>query len=314
MEPTVLHRREWGSGQPVIAMHPLGLESSAFEGFGMVLARHGMRTIAIDLPGFGRTPMLEGRLTSAAMAAPVIELARSLPVPPVVLGISMGGRVALEAALTAPDAFRGVIAIAPYLPWLRHRFVLDRAWVIEPRIADWMPFEHLWPVLRWLARALETLPYLRDDEVAQAGARLVYYMSCPATRTSFIAAAREMALEQPYGEHGLWTRLADIAVPAAFIWGARDQLVSLRFSRAVARAVPHVPQFLLPCLGHWVNGPHHRCLAETIAELVTGMLEGAVLDPDFEDASGVRFVARGCSAGSTPIPATRPLGASGHGA
>jgi pimeloyl-ACP methyl ester carboxylesterase len=312
MEPIVLYRREWGDGQPVIAMHPLGLESSAFEGFGMVLARHGMRTIAVDLPGFGRTPMPAVRLTPAAMAEPVIALARSLERPPVLLGISMGGRVALEAALTAPDAFLGVISIAPYLPWLRYRLLMDRAWVIDPRIADWMPLEHAWPVLRWLARALETLPYLRDDEVAQAGARLVYYMSCPATRAGFIAAARELALDQPFGEHGLWTRLPGIAVPATFVWGKRDQLVSLRFSRVVARAAPRVPQLLLPCLGHWVNGPHHRCLAATVAGLVTGMLVGAVLEPDLEDASGVCFVTRDCIAGRT-APAVPVLGAS-HGA
>jgi pimeloyl-ACP methyl ester carboxylesterase len=305
MEPIVLNRREWGYGQPVIAMHPLGLESSAFEGIGMVLARHAMRTIAVDLPGFGKTPMPPGRLTAAAMAVPVIELARSLPAPPVVMGLSMGGRVALEAALTAPDAFRGVIAIAPFLPWVRYRAIMDRAWVIDPRIADWLAFEHLWPVLRWVARALETLPWLRDDEVAQAGARLVYYMSCPATRTSFIAAAREMALDQPYGEHGLWTRLPGIAVPAAFVWGEQDQLVSLRFSRAVARAVPEVPQLLLPCLGHWVNGPHHRCLAETVATLVGGMLEGAVLEPDRASSNGVAFVTRPCVVprATAPVPA-----------
>jgi pimeloyl-ACP methyl ester carboxylesterase len=314
MEPIVLHRREWGYGQPVIAMHPLGLESSAFEGIGMVLARHGMCTIAVDLPGFGRTPLTTGPPTPAAMAAPVIELARSLATPPVVLGLSMGGRVALEAVLTAPDAFRGVIAIAPYLPWLRHRFIMDRAWMIDPRIASWVPFERAWPVLRWLARTLETLPYLRDDEVAKAGARLVYYLSCPATRAGFVAAAREMALDQPYGEYGLWTRLPDIAVPTAFVWGQQDQLVSLRFSRAVARAVPHVPQLLLPCLGHWVNGPHHRCLAKIIADLVAGMIQGAVLEPDFEGPGGVSFVTRHCLVGRAPAPVVPVLGASGHGA
>ena len=31
--------REWGRGAPVIALHPLGLDSSGFEGFGNVLAR-----------------------------------------------------------------------------------------------------------------------------------------------------------------------------------------------------------------------------------------------------------------------------------
>ena len=139
--------------------------------------------------------MPEQPLTSAVMAKPVIELARSLEERPVVLGISMGGRVALEAGLQAPDAFAGVIAIAPYLPWLRFRIVMQSAWLIDPRIADWLPLERAWPVLRWLAHAFETLPYLRDDELAQAGARLVYYMSCPATRAGLIAAAREMALE-----------------------------------------------------------------------------------------------------------------------
>ena len=215
----MLHSREWGVGQPVIAMHPLGLDSSAFEGFGQVLASRGMRTIAVDLPGFGRSPEPDRPLTPAVMAEPVIELARSLPIPPLVLGVSMGGRVALEAALTAPDAFRGVIAIAPSLPWLRFRPLLGLASLVDPRAADWLPLERAWPVLRWLARTLERLPCLREDELAQAGARLVYYLSCPATRASFISAARELALDPPYGELGLWTRLPRITIPMTMVLG-----------------------------------------------------------------------------------------------
>jgi pimeloyl-ACP methyl ester carboxylesterase len=309
----VLHRREWGAGQPVIAMHPLGLEASAFEGFGIVLAHAGMRTIAVDLPGFGRTPMPDRPLTPAAMAEPVIELARSLATPPIVLGISMGGRVALEAALLAPDAFRGAIAIAPYLPWLRFRLFVEWARFVDPGVADWMPFERAWPVLRWLAHALETLPYLRDDELAQAGARLVYYMSCPATRAAFIAAARELALDPAYGEQGFWTRLPHIAVPTAFVWGERDQLVSLRFSRPVARACPHVPQVLVSCVGHWINGPHHRCLAGAVTGLVAGMLDGTVPEANREHASGVRFVTRPCAA-EQALPGPVTFGVSRHGA
>jgi pimeloyl-ACP methyl ester carboxylesterase len=296
-------------------MHPLGLDSSAFEGFGTVLARRGMRTIAVDLPGFGRTPIPERAPTAAVMAEPVIALARSLPAAPVVLGISMGGRVALEAALAAPDAFRGVIAIAPYLPWLRFRVLTGAAgWFIDPRVAAWMPFEHVWPALRWLARALETLPYLRDDELAQAGARLVYYLSCPATRVGFLAATREMVLDPALGPEGLWTRLAGLAVPAAFVWGERDRLVSLRFARAVARSCPDVPQLLLPCVGHWINGPHHRCLAEAVAGLVTGMLAGPPPVPDRTDASGVRFVTRPCGVGAGGAVRVPVLGADHHGA
>jgi pimeloyl-ACP methyl ester carboxylesterase len=309
----MLYQRVWGDGQPVIAMHPLGLDSSGFEGFGTVLARSGMRTIAVDLPGFGRTPAAVGRPTPAAMAEPVIALARSLSVRPFVLGISMGGRVALEAALEAPDAFRGVIAIAPFLPWLRFRFLLQGAALIDPRVADWLPLEHAWPGLRWLARALETLPYLRDDELAQAGARLVYYMSCPATRAGVLAASRELALDPPFGARGLWTRLPAIAVPTAFVWGERDQLVSLRFSHAIARSCPALPQVLLPCLGHWINGPHHRCLAAAISGLVADVVDGTALEPDPAGGDGVRFVRRACTVGGVPSAVTSVLGVSGRG-
>jgi pimeloyl-ACP methyl ester carboxylesterase len=185
------------------------------------------------------------------------------------VGISLGARVALETALGAPDAVRAVVAVAPALPWLRFRFLLRAVRVLDPELAaKWLPFEYAWPLLRWLAASLEELPYLRDDELAQAGARLVYYMSCPATRASFLSAAREMALEPALGRKGFWTHLRSLAVPALFVWGERDRLVSTSFAHRVALTRPEVPQLLLPCVSHWINGPHHRCLAEAMAVVV----------------------------------------------
>jgi pimeloyl-ACP methyl ester carboxylesterase len=303
-----LHLREWGKGQPVIAMAPLGLDAAAFAGFGTALERRGMRTIAVDLPGFGRTPAPDAPLTPALLAASVIELARGLDERPVVLGISLGGRVALEAALTAPELFRAVIAVAPYLPWRRYRFLLEWASLIDPRIAGWMPIERVWPLLRWLARALEAVPYVGDDQVAQAGARLVYHLACPATRASFLSAARELALDPAEGPRGLWTRLRRIAVPAAFVWGERDQLVSLRFSRTVARECPQARQLLLPCVGHWINGPHHRCLADAVGLLVQDLLDGTTRVAPTCERDGVRFLAGPCGGSEEPgEPPPMPL-------
>jgi CubicO group peptidase (beta-lactamase class C family)/pimeloyl-ACP methyl ester carboxylesterase len=309
--PTVPYHRGWGRGAPVIALHPLGLESSAFSGVGKALARRGFETIGVDLPGFGRTPAPDGPLTPAVLAEPVIALARELGTP-AILGISLGGRVALEAALTAPDAFRSVIAIAPALPWLRFRPLFQLAYLIDPRAAAWLPLERAWPVLRWLARALETTPWLRDDDLAQAGARLVYYFSCPATRASFISATRELALDPPLGEQGLWTRLRGLDVPAAFVWGERDRLVSSRFSRRVAETCPSARQLLLPCVGHWLNGTHHQCLAEAVAALVEGPLAGGAAT-----GGGTQLVTYPClAAGAVPAPHVEPLAVPGerHGA
>lgn len=308
-----MRTREWGTGQPVIAMHPLGLESSAFEGVGRALAPLGFRTIAVDLPGFGETPMPEGRLTPAALAAPVVELAHSLDRAPVVLGVSMGGRVALETALLAPARVRAVVAIAPFLPWTRFRPMLDLAWLIHPRLAAAVPFEMAWPALRLLSRALEVVPWIRDDPMAQAGMRFVYYLSCPATRAGFIAAAREMALDPASGPDGLWARLRDLAVPTAFVWGGRDQIVSLRFSRMIARECPPAAQLLLPCVGHWLNGPHHSCLAATLSGLIPRLLAGGPADATAARHGDVDFLVRPCVV-NAPGPIASPAPALEGGA
>ena len=94
-----MYYQQWGAGDPLIALHPLALESTAFAGVATALEPLGLRTLAADLPGFGRTPAPDDTaLTPAVLAQPVIELARSLERPPLLLGMSQGDRVALEAA------------------------------------------------------------------------------------------------------------------------------------------------------------------------------------------------------------------------
>jgi pimeloyl-[acyl-carrier protein] methyl ester esterase len=275
-----VHKRQWGQGRPVIALHPLGLESSGFAGFGKVLAKRGIRTTALDLPGFGQSPAPPNvALKPALLAEPVIARARAMREKPVVIGISLGGRVALEAALTAPETFHSVIAIAPYMPWRRHRIVLQSARLLRPGAAAWMPLERIWPQLRWLADTIEKIPYIRDDELAQSAARFVYYAACPATRASFLNAARELALDPAFGEEGLWTRLPTLPIPAAFVWGERDGLVSSKLADSVRETLPTATQVLVPCASHFLNGPHHRCIADGVARLLEGPLRPGVTRP-----------------------------------
>ena len=77
----MLHYQEWGAGDPLIALHPLALESSAFGGLAKDLAGQGLRTLAVDLPGFGRSLAPDEPLTPKVLAAPVLELARGLETP-----------------------------------------------------------------------------------------------------------------------------------------------------------------------------------------------------------------------------------------
>jgi pimeloyl-ACP methyl ester carboxylesterase len=267
--------REWGSGAPVLALHPLALESSAFERLGPALAARGLRLIAVDLPGFGRTPAPDAPLTPARLAAPVLELAGALGARPALVGISMGGRVALEAALRAPELFRAVVPVAPYLPWRRHRWAFGLARLFSPALAEKIPVELAWPALRWITDQALRSPFLADDAVLHAGVRMVYYSACPATRRALVSATREMALDPAFGPRGLWTRLRGLRVPATFVWGEQDRLVPVAFARPVAETLPAARQVRAPCLGHALQGPHATCLAELLADAL--LAPGAAL-------------------------------------
>lgn len=268
-----MHYQEWGAGDPLIALHPLALESTAFAGVGAELSNLGLRTLAVDLPGFGQTPMQEGGLTPSALAAPVIELARSLERKPILLGMSLGGRVALEVAFQAPELVRGVVLIAPYLPWRTHRRAVALARYLDPSWAHKLPLERIWPLLKRTTHLLEAIPALEHDWFARACVRVAYYLSCPATREAFLSASRELALDPAFGEHGTWTRLEALEVPSVFLWAGRDRLIPASHAQDVAETLPEAVQMTAPCSGHFVNFAHFRCLERAVKMATARVLD-----------------------------------------
>jgi 3-oxoadipate enol-lactonase len=75
------------------------------------------RCVALDLRGWGASSALDGRYDLDAMAGDVLALLSSLRSGPVVLvGHSMGGKVALMAATTKPEGLSGLVLVAPAPP------------------------------------------------------------------------------------------------------------------------------------------------------------------------------------------------------
>jgi pimeloyl-ACP methyl ester carboxylesterase len=66
-------------------------------------------------------------------------------------------------------------------------------------------------------------------------------------RAAFYAAARNIYLEEPRGERGLWTRLPDLEPQALFIWGRKDNIVPIGFERHVREALPGAVHLELDC-------------------------------------------------------------------
>ena len=71
------------------------------------------RVIAPDLPGYGASPPLAQIMSMRRFADSVLELLDALGIArSTVVGLSMGGLVAMELGLAAPDRVDGVVLAA----------------------------------------------------------------------------------------------------------------------------------------------------------------------------------------------------------
>src|SRR6476661_4071646 len=219
---------EAGSGPPVLLLHGLGATKASFLPTVAALAqRH--RAIAVDLPGFGDS----GKPLGAPYDAPffaraVIATLDALGLERAALvGNSMGGRVALEVGLTAPERVDRLVLLAPSLAWLR-----DRPWapllrLVPPQLGAVQPAPRA--VVEAIVRRL--IPGGQDGWTAAGVDEFLRSYLSPRGRAAFYGAARNIYLEEPHGPDGFWTRLPALARPSLFVWGRQDRLVPRAFSR-----------------------------------------------------------------------------------
>jgi pimeloyl-ACP methyl ester carboxylesterase len=231
---------EAGTGPPLLALHGLGGTKASFLPTLGALG-DAFRVIAVDLPGFGDSV----KPVRAAYDAPYFARAMTAVLDAAgidrahVAGNSMGGRVALEMALTAPDRVDRLVLLSPAMAWLRSRRFAPVVRLLRPELSMVpMPVEglvrRLFPTDGWAAAGV--------DEFLRA-------FGTPRGRHAFNAAARNIYLDEPHGNDGLWSRLGGITHPSLFVWGRRDRLVPIAFMRHVERAFPAARHVELDC-GH----------------------------------------------------------------
>jgi len=238
---------EAGEGPPLVCLHGLGGTKASFLPTLAALAPEGRRVIAIDLPGFGDSSKPHAAPYDARwFAAVVADVLDAFGYERADLaGNSMGGRIAIELGLTAPDRVDRLVLLAPALAWLRER---PWKWVLQvplPRLGYLQPTPRrlVEPIVRRLIPGGD-----RGWTAAGVDEFLRSYLT-PAGRYAFYESLRNIYRDEPYGEQGLWTRLKRLTPPALFVWGHQDVLVPISFMRHVERALPAATHLELDC-GH----------------------------------------------------------------
>lgn len=106
-----------GAGPTLVFLHFFGGSSRSWAG---VMEEMGAeRTcLAVDVPGFGVSDPLGPDCTVEAQAAAIEALLDRLEVGPCVLvGHSMGGKIAVVMAARRPHQVEGLVLVAPSPPW-----------------------------------------------------------------------------------------------------------------------------------------------------------------------------------------------------
>lgn len=234
----------------VICLHGLGSNKASF--FETVAALATDHTVhAIDLPGFGSSdkPALGNydapwfsEAVSSYMSARGIEHAH-------LVGNSMGGRIAIEVGFRYPERVSSLSLLAPALAF-RRRQLARLVRLVRPELAA---IPH--PLREALVRDHFLDLFADRERLDPAAADIAVEEFCRsyrsrAARVAFFAAARNIYLDEPYGEDGFYARLANLEPPALFIWGDKDRLIPAAFSRHVAEALPRASQQILSNCGH----------------------------------------------------------------
>lgn len=254
----------------VLLLHGLGAtNASMLPVLADLAADH--RVIAPDSPGFGASDAPRGPYSPAWFAAWAEAFQRVTHSRGcVVIGNSLGGRIALECALTNPRSVRGLVLLTPSPAFRRFRQYVPLVRLLTPELARLpLPLSHRLVIegLRWMFSDADRLPGAWYDAAADEAVRV---LADRAHRVAFFSCARQIYLEQAYGKNGFWQRLPGLLPPALFVWGDRDRLVPSSFARHVGDALPGASQIVIKDCGHVPQFEHP---AETMA-LVRAFIEG----------------------------------------
>lgn len=257
-----IHYVEWPgpAERTFVLVHGLGGSHLNWVLVGAGLAEHG-RVLALDLPGFGRSPRAgrSGRLTAQrAVVSRFIEAVAGGPV--VLVGNSMGGGIAMMQAAVEPSSVEGLVLTCSVYPWARGGFPSPvviggfAAYRIR-RVGEWVArqrFERLDAdrmvrlSLRLATADLRRIP----EEVIRAHVDLLLErQGDPEVVQSFIEAARSLISlgRSPDRARAIMDR---IVCPVLAIHGRRDRLVPAAFAWAATEAHPDWWIRVLPDVGH----------------------------------------------------------------
>lgn len=247
-----VHYRELGAGPAIVLVHGLGGNMRNFDYLPLQELARAHRLVLIDRPGSGHSPRRDdARAALSAQANVVAGLVRALqlPQPPLLVGHSLGGAIALAVALDHPGAVAGLALLAP----LTHAVdkppeALERAAIRSRWRRRLFAYTLAMPAAiagsrKVLAFVFAPEPPPRDFALRGGGLLGLRPKAFQATSTDLVAIEHALPLQVP--------RYGELRLPVHVLYGDGDRMLDWRVhGQGLADKVPHAVLEVLPGAGH----------------------------------------------------------------
>lgn len=225
-------------GKPVLLLHGLGATGESWGFQFPVLQSAGYRTLAPDARGFGRSSY-PGRTSVSDMAADMASLLERLDAfHSHVVGISMGGTIALQIALDYPHLVDKLVLVNTFAQ-------------LRPE----NPGVFLYFLVRFIllhtlglptqARAVARRVFPRKDQSDMRS--MLYEQILQANPRAYRASMRSL------GRFDVHRRLNEIITPTLVITGDQDTTVKPESQRRLAESIPGAQHAVVAGAGHGVT-------------------------------------------------------------
>lgn len=236
-----------GEGEPIVFVHGLiSCWQTWLENLPHFARRY--RAIALDLPGFGRSPMPSWPIDIPSYGRLLHDFCEKLGIDrsPMLVGNSLGGFVAAEAVTAAPGRFdrlvlvsaAGIVntwrpeqrAVATTLAWKSFAAIFGisrmKAMLRRPRWGQLM----IGPFVRYPSRLREELLY----------EQVIGSVPSPAFGDALHATL----------SHDIRDRLPRIAIPVLIAWGFNDRIIPVQAALSYRRRIPDSRLEIFERTGH----------------------------------------------------------------
>ncbi len=237
---------EIGEGEPILFVHGI---SGSWQNWLENLPHFGraQRAIALDLPGFGASPMPSWGIDVPAYGRLIHDFCEKLGVEGgTIVGNSLGGFVAAEAVTAAPGRFQRLALVSAA--------GIINTWSPEERaVATAFIWKTFSPYFASGGREIVSRPGLRRIVFGpfvrypnRLGAELLWEQiesglsNCPGFGDALHAAIR----------HDIRERLPSITIPTLIVWGFDDRVIPVQAALSYHRRIPHSQLEIFERTGH----------------------------------------------------------------